>query len=294
MDIVERVKAIKVWKSGDQRAPHKPLLLLYVLGQYLNGHSRLVSFREVDAPLKKLLQDFGPPREAHHSELPFWHLTSDGFWDLANFEIPTKRIGSTSVKRKNLLDHDAQGGFKSEFYEQVGDPEVAAQIISVILAQNFPDSIHEDILCAVGIDPGLLSLKRKRDPKFREEILRAYRYECAICGYSSRIADVLVGVEAAHIKWHQAGGPDIHPNGVALCSLHHKAFDRGMITIANDYRILVSEKAHGTAVFDHMISAFHGQNLRIPLRPSYSPRRMYIEWHIKEVFHSPGRYLQSA
>ena len=36
-----------------------------------------------------------------------------------------------------------------------------------------------------------------------------------------------LGIEAAHIKWHQAGGPDTEDNGLALCTLHHKRFDRG-------------------------------------------------------------------
>jgi putative restriction endonuclease len=41
-----------------------------------------------------------------------------------------------------------------------------------------------------------------------------------------------LGLEAAHIKWFQAGGPDIEANGLAMCSLHHKLFDLGVFTIA--------------------------------------------------------------
>ena len=70
MDIIESVTKLNVWKKGDQRAPHKPLLLLYAIGHYLEGGPRLLSFRDAEAPLHQLLVDFGPARKVHHPELP--------------------------------------------------------------------------------------------------------------------------------------------------------------------------------------------------------------------------------
>jgi putative restriction endonuclease len=104
------------------------------------------------------------------------------------------------------------------------------------------------------------------DPQFRRTVLRAYENACATCGCTSRLADTLVSVEAAHIKWHQAGGPDTSPNGIALCALHHKLFDRGMITFSADHRVLVSENATGSAIFSHLVLDFHGRPIREPIR----------------------------
>ncbi len=294
MGIVESFGNLNVWTRGDERAPHKPLLLLYVIGQYLNHQPRLLPFSRIEAPLKQLLIDFGPHRKAYHPELPFWHLQTDGFWELENVNLPTERIGSASVKKKILIDADAHGGLSPEFYNGIQNPHVAAEAIRILLERNFPDSAHEDILRAVGIDLGYLVFRRKRDSKFREEVLRAYENSCAICGFTSRIGHALVGIEAAHIKWHQAGGPDTHPNGLALCSLHHKLFDRGMITFTEDYRILVSEMATGSAMFQHLVLDFHGRELNMPVRSAYNPDLQFIEWHVKEVFHSPGRELKTA
>ncbi len=50
-----------------------------------------------------------------------------------------------------------------------------------------------------------------------------------------------MAIEAAHIKWHQAGGPDIEQNGIALCSMHHKLFDRGVFTITNTMKLQVAK-----------------------------------------------------
>ncbi len=40
----QAIANIKIWHKGEQRAPHKPLLLLYVLAGYLNGHPRLFDY----------------------------------------------------------------------------------------------------------------------------------------------------------------------------------------------------------------------------------------------------------
>lgn len=73
VEIVDRVGKLNVWKQGDQRAPHKPLLLLYVIGQYLQGKPRLVPYAEVESPLRRLLAPWvrcrgvGPGLSAHGS-----------------------------------------------------------------------------------------------------------------------------------------------------------------------------------------------------------------------------------
>lgn len=67
---------INVWKRGDERAPHKPLLLLLALAKCRNNQ-RYVSFAEVDKELTELLMDFGPSRQLQHTEFPFWRLQNE-------------------------------------------------------------------------------------------------------------------------------------------------------------------------------------------------------------------------
>lgn len=71
-EIRRRVDAINVWKRGDQRAPHKPLLLLLALAKLSRGEPRLIPYVEIDPKLTELLREFGPVRKAYHSEYPFW------------------------------------------------------------------------------------------------------------------------------------------------------------------------------------------------------------------------------
>ena len=74
-------------------------------------------------------------------------------------------------------------------------------------------------------------------------MLRAYRNQCAVCGLDIRLGGLPIAVEAAHIHWLKNAGPWDVRNGLALCVLHHRLFDRGAFTIVRDYRIVVAAKS---------------------------------------------------
>jgi putative restriction endonuclease len=66
--LFEQFSSLNVWKKGDQRAPHKPLVLLAALARVQRGQSRLVSFEESAETISVLLDDFGPARKTQHPE----------------------------------------------------------------------------------------------------------------------------------------------------------------------------------------------------------------------------------
>lgn len=77
--------------------------------------------------------------------------------------------------------------------------------------------------------------KKLRDVSFRKRVLTAYSFHCAICGIQLRL------VEAAHIiPVNHDNGTDETRNGLALCALHHKAYDQALITIVEDYSVQIS------------------------------------------------------
>lgn len=286
-EIKNSISNLTIWKKGNQRAPHKPLLLLYALGQLQKGNPRFLPYEQAGQDLKQLLVVFGPIRKSYHPEEPFVRLSRDGIWEL------DKPVNLSSPNNRKLIEEAVAGGFIPEVYKTLKDNmNLIPELAQIILEQHFPASIHDDILSAVGLDFSFTyTKKRKRDSKFRDKILRAYGYSCAVCGFNVRLAHTLVGVEAAHIKWHQAGGPDVEENGIALCSLHHKLFDRGVFTINNERRMIVSQDAHGTNGFDEWLMRYHGNEIFKPIETSYYPKDDFIYWHVKEVFKGPERYV---
>ncbi len=285
----QQIANLSIWKKGQQRAPHKPLLLLYALGRVQKDRARDFAYDEVRDRLTYLLREYGPPRKSYHPEEPFVRLRNDGgIWEL-NFPI-----GNREIKDKYLLHEGFVGRFNTKVQELLdNNPTLIIELAFLILNEHFPETMHEDILNDVGLNPNLRLIKsRSRDPKFREHILRAYEYKCAVCDFQVRLGHILVGLEAAHIQWHQAGGPDEENNGLALCSMHHKLFDRGVFTIDHDTRrFLVSDQANGNSGFSEWLMKYHGQSIRMPTSPDYKPKATYLQWHFKEVFRGSKRYL---
>ncbi|OXS64605.1 putative restriction endonuclease [Bacillus sp. V-88] len=280
-ELKERINNLSIWKKGDQRAPHKPLLILFALGHLQADKPRFISYEVTREKLTELLREFGPLRKSYHPEEPFVRLKRDGIWLL------DKEINAKSPSNRQLMADEVAGGFTPEVYKLLkNDLRLVQEIAHIILENHFPETIHQDILDAVGLDFTVYT-KKKRDPKFREKILRAYGYSCAVCGFNVRLAHTLVGVEAAHIKWHQAGGPDTEENGIALCSMHHKLFDRGVFTFTPERKMLVSQDAHGSNGFEEWLMRFNGRLVREPIQSYYYPDRSFLNWHVREVFKGP-------
>lgn len=288
--IRQRFQSLSTWERGDNRAPHKPLLVLWSLGHYARGGSRLISYREIDAGLRRLLSNFGSvsAQRRPHPEYPFWYLKNDGIWEV-HAEGARPRAGKAGQPPcSELLRVGAVGGLLPDVYEALrSQPELQRQIVDDLLHAHFPDTTHEDLLQAAGLElTGALAAKTSRNPAFRENVLCAYGYRCAICGFSMRLGDVLVGVEAAHIKWHQAGGPCDVKNGLALCSLHHKLFDRGAFTISHRGYIEVAKRVNGETA--SALIELHDTPLSRPSDPLDVPDGVYIDWHRDQVFQKPA------
>jgi len=289
----ELANNLGVWRRGSERAVHKPLLTLVLLARAQRGESRRVSFHEVDGPLMQYLREFGPSRNSYHPEYPFWYLQNDGFWEVRKADELPRRKNKDQPSRTALLQHDAVGWVPASLWKQLtADPALIRRLARSLLSSFWPETYHDDIAQAVGIDLGAEpGDRRPRDPEFRDRVLRAYEYRCAVCGLDVRVGGIPVALEAAHIQWYQAGGPDSEQNGLALCTLHHKLFDRGAFTIEPSGILKVSEDAHGTSGFKEWLLRFHGKALHSPQRPDYEPGERFCRWHVREVFHGPSRYL---
>jgi len=99
-----------------------------------------------------------------------------------------------------------------------------------------------------------------------------------------------IGLEAAHIKWFQAKGADDVPNGIAMCSLHHKVFDLGAFKILpNTHQMVFSQHLNGSDATSQRMLAYHGIGIIQPQASEYFPAPANLEWHAKQVFKGPAR-----
>ncbi len=293
MDWLERAASLRQWSRDGVRAPHKPLLLLYALGRFQADAEGELRYSAVEAELKRLLTEYGPARGTTPA-YPFHHLTNDEVW-----EVRTDRgDGSPGTGVRELRSSGATGRLARDLRAALGrEPSLLGRMARVLLDLHFPPSLHPDLCEAVGLELELAETdaltaarRRQRDRRMRELVLTAYEYQCAFCGYDGMIDTSPVALEAAHVRWWAYDGPDDVDNGLCLCSLHHKLFDKGVLGIGDGHRILVSQHFVGRspAAREH-VTALAGRPLIGP-QPGIPPiAANHRAWHTGQVFKGTPR-----
>lgn len=293
MDWAERFGNLNQWRRRGERAPHKPLLLLYALGRFQQHGDTPIPFSDAEESLARLLREFGPPRPTNPG-YPFHHLTNDKVWVVSTASGGgSPGPGLTALRREN-----ATGRFAPELAHSLrSDPRLLAELAHILLDTNFEESLREDICAAVGLD--LAEAERgtaaplahpQRDPEFRSKLLMVYEYRCAFCGYDGLLDGMMVGLEAAHVQWLTHGGPNDVDNGLCLCSLHHKLFDKGVLGITGHHRVTVSARFIGrSAAAEQLVASLSDRPLNQPLKGFPPVSITYVAWHEREVFRGPAR-----
>jgi putative restriction endonuclease len=114
--------------------------------------------------------------------------------------------------------------------------------------------------------------QRVHQAAFRERVLAAYRDQCALCRLRHREL-----LDAAHIiPDKEEGGEPVVSNGLALCKLHHKAYDSLFISVRPDYVIEVRKdvlvEVDGP-VLKHALQGLHGMRMQLPRAAGHRPDR---------------------
>lgn len=290
-----RVRSIGMFTVGDKRAPYKPLLLLWVIARHAARSPTRISFSEAEEPLQQLLDRhrFKESRPKPHN--PFVYLGSDSrLWRVETASgLDVTEMDQTRKESVSFLrSHRVTGYLAPGFARALEDPQVPSQVINELLDIGFPESLHQEVLEEVGLDSLVAAVPVRRDPQFKRTVLLAYENRCAFCGFDGSLRSSPVAIDAAHVKMRSHRGPDNITNGIGLCVLHHRLFDRGAIGLNGDLRILVSQ---------HMI--VRKRRAQIPLidlvglpmrrpQPGYDPPDIrYVGWHYENIFVEPPRAL---
>ncbi|WP_222916761.1 HNH endonuclease [Natrinema sp. SYSU A 869] len=128
--------------------------------------------------------------------------------------------------------------------------------------------------------------RRVRSSAFPKEVASAYDGRCAICGNSRESPDGTIDIEAAHIYPKRENGRDNVRNGLALCRLHHWAFDTGWLAVSDDYRILIADRPdlEGYEEF----AALENEPLTLPEDEDRRPHATFLAAHReRNGFESP-------
>lgn len=149
-------------------------------------------------------------------------------------------------------------------------------------ASGFYDPPAEFVPIGQQIRPNVLSQRAFRDHAFARQVKQAYGGRCAMTGLQIRNGGGRPEVEAAHIVPVEASGPDTVRNGLALSGTVHWMFDRGLVSVGDDYSILI---AQDTAARD-MADRFFAPDWRLilPADAARHPHPAYLKWHRENCF----------
>lgn len=296
-------------------APHKPILLISVLQTFQNGlntSQRIYITPELVALFKSNWSLLVTTKHDCRFALPFYHLTSDKFWKIipkSGFEnILQLKASMRSFANLNaavdcaiieddllaLMKDQKSNGILQQFLLDEYFPNTKVNFSnSTSGQQNLFDDIENKILNEPSeeycqeIKKLMLQQNEEeiflRGSLFKREIPKIYNNTCCISGMRIDATISISMIDACHIVPFSESYDDTITNGITLCPNLHRAFDRGLIAIDEDYKIVVS-KSFKEEENNYSIRAFESKTISLPTQESYFPKTNNFLWHLKNIF----------
>ena len=190
---------------------------------------------------------------------------------LQKFDGSTNR-GRFGRSVRRIADEDFTRILNAGFSEFVETPFISAY--AGFLGETAPFGAPREIITQISRRPF-------RDRTFSSTVKTAYGDTCAFSGIRLINGGGRSEAQAAHIRPVKDNGPDSLRNGLALSGTMHWMFDRGLVSINDDYSLLLIEKAIPTNV----LQLFNNdRRLLLPNLPQNRPHRQFLRYHREQVF----------
>lgn len=307
MERLMKLKRATHRNKAHGKAPHKPVLLLAVIEQIEVGNitdNQIFITAELVATFQKIWLKL-VPHEGWQPRffLPFYHLTGDNFWHL-NIEDGSKVALTNSYSPKSiaaLKDSIAFAYLDDWLWQIMSVPEERRQIKSLILQTYFAKRKYQQAEirrettdyvkqleleflgnrdAAESIAPAYRLLAYEaRSTVFKNFVPKIYDYTCAISQQKITTSTGIQMIDACHIEPWSVSKNDTIQNGITLTPTLHRAFDRHLISIDEDYRIVVSPNLKEDSASPFNIRQFEGKELLLPAKREWWPQRESIAKH---------------
>lgn len=297
-------------------APHKPVLLLSII--YCIEHSfikdeRIYISPELVTVFKSMWSIWVRSNHNMNFALPFYHMSSEPFWKLIpNDGYVLELSSSRSIKSFQSLNTSIDYALidKDLFY-LLSDKDIRLILKQAIIEKYFPNiqpeidasiqyltEIEKSILSDTSVEYGqrVVDLKNRlsaenyeeeiflRSNVFKRKIPLIYNNTCCITGLNISSIFNISMIDACHIVPFSETHDDTINNGIALCPNLHRAFDRGLITIDENYKVIISKDFIEASETTHSITQFENKKIQLPKEPQYYPKVENLRWHNENIF----------
>ena len=293
-------------------APHKPILLISLIQafqQKIYSTNQIQITPELVGLFKSNWNNLVTTNHQCLFTLPFYHMSSEPFWKLipnSGCEIWVMSKSSmrsfsnlsTAIKYveideelKNVIINQLDSNLLIEFLLEKYFPETKSnynnnnyfyEIKSQILNESLSEYQQEILLIKTKIDSEEFQEEIYiRSNIFKKEIPKIYNYSCCISGLRIDVIDNISVVDACHIIPFSEGYNDSITNGIALCPNLHRAFDRGLITINEQFQVIVNNNFSEPTSSPYSIKQFDKQFINLPNDINFHPSIDSLKHHMK-------------
>ncbi|WP_207503686.1 HNH endonuclease [Telluribacter humicola] len=252
---------------------------------------------------------------------PFYHLSNEkkDWWRLVpnpGCEIWIENAGSMHSFR-NLTSAVDHAEIDVELAVILSQARSRTILREAVLQKYFPEQANTDLSRAgdyfqkisnqiINEDPGtyaarIRQLKERmsgdvkqrelfqqeiyiRGGAFKRDVPKYYGYTCSISGLKIDATFNVSMIDACHIVPFSRSYNDTISNGIALCPNLHRAFDRGMIAVDENHRVLVSKHFTESTDASYSIKKLGGTSILLPEESRFHPLPENLEWHRKHIF----------
>lgn len=191
---------------------------------------------------------------------------SDGSVNKGAFGRAVRNIQESEV------DAILGAGFRTDLPDFFPDAE---------LSKHVPEGFFEDTEEFQRPIIEIVTRRAYRDKAFSRTVRETYLRRCAFTGLKIVNGFGRPEVQAAHIRPVSANGPDSVRNGIALSSTMHWMFDRGLLSMRGDGKILKSAQG----VPDGLKNLINADGFAlVPPSPHEKPHRRFLEYHRDTIF----------
>lgn len=297
-------------------APHKPVLLLAILELVRKGdilNNRIAITPELVLEFKSIWSRLVVTPHTPNFALPFYHMKTEPFWKLVTYNGMTIPVtSSNSIRSLNALKESvAFAELDTAVFAMMQDPVQLAVMEEALLDQYFPETksqfrsyqsdLFSELETQILREDAVVYRKRINELKetlsreefeeeifvrggmFKREVPKIYAYQCAISGMRIESSTNAQMIDACHLVPFALSKDDTITNGIALSPNLHRAYDRGLITITEDYLVKISP-AISENDSPYSLGQFDGKQILLPKQIHHYPAIENLKWHHRECF----------
>ncbi len=199
--------------------------------------------------------------------------------NFASLEPAYQSQGIKGLQNASELDRTVFGEYSAALDRTLADSQIAERVHELVSTKHTRTPNEGALQQTEGIREASY---RKGQSLFRDAVLSAYGSKCAVSG----IADPRL-LNASHIvPWRVDAEQRLDPrNGIALSSLHDRAFDLGLMSFDDDFNILISsqlEDVRESHILRTALLVLRGERLTLPDR--FHPNPKVIRWHRENIY----------